>query len=64
MTITRNNGIAILVAGLAAALLFFRMQRAEWVQYAPEWHRLIREGDATIAALLVALLGLYLTLRR
>lgn len=64
MTISRNGAVALMVAGLAAAILFFRMQSAQWVQFAPQWHLVIRDGYATVAALLVALVGLYLTLRR
>jgi len=64
MTLTRNHGLAILVAGLAAALLLYRTQSAEWAQYAPAWHKLFRDGDLTVCALLVALLGLFFALRR
>jgi hypothetical protein len=64
MTMKRNSGPVLMVAGLAAALLLYRMQGAGWAHHAPSWHRIIREGDLTVCALLVALIGLYLTLRR
>lgn len=59
---TKRGGALLLTGGLAGALVLHRLERAEWAQFAPAWHSIIRDGDATIAALLVALLGLFFLL--
>lgn len=60
----RDYSLGLMVGGFAAAIVLFRLQSARYFAFAPSWHRFVREGDATVAALLIALCGLYLYLRK
>lgn len=60
---TRTHGLALIVGGLAVALVSFWLSFTQWAQFAPAWHVYVRDGQVTVLALLVALGGVFVYLR-